>query len=66
MTNQTAYILRENTGTSGLVESARTAVATSADHEVSYSILCGVAVQEYGYERVTIESETWDTLQAKA
>ena len=39
MCNQDAYILRENTGTSGLLQSARDAVA----------------VQEHGYPRVTID-----------
>jgi hypothetical protein len=42
VTNQAAYILRENTGTSGLVESARAAEAV-------------LAVQEYGDPRVTID-----------
>jgi hypothetical protein len=42
VTNQAAYILRENTGTSGLVESARAAVVV-------------LAVQEYGYPRMTID-----------
>lgn len=55
MTNQAAYILRENTGTSGVVESARTAVATLADHDIPHLIVGGLAVQEYGYERVTID-----------
>lgn len=55
MTNQAAYILRENTGTSGLVESARTAVATLADHDIPHLIVGGLAVQEHGYERVTID-----------
>ena len=55
MTNQAAYILRENTGTSGVVESARAAVATLADHDIPNLIVGGLAVQEYGYERVTID-----------
>lgn len=55
MTNQAAYILRENTGTSGVVESARTAAATLADHDIPHLIVGGLAVQEYGYERVTID-----------
>lgn len=55
MTNQAAYILRENTGTSGLVGSARTAVATLADHDIPHLIVGGLAVQEHGYPRVTID-----------
>ncbi|HLX72856.1 MAG TPA: hypothetical protein VKV04_24800 [Verrucomicrobiae bacterium] len=55
MTNQAAYILRENTGTSGVVESTRTAVARLADHNIPHLIVGGLAVQEYGYERVTID-----------
>jgi hypothetical protein len=55
VTNQAAYILRENTGTSGLVESARTAVATLVDHDIPHLIVGGLAVQEHGYPRVTID-----------
>jgi hypothetical protein len=55
VTNEGAYILRENTGTSGLVESARTAVATLADHDIPHLIVGGLAVQEHGYPRVTID-----------
>jgi hypothetical protein len=53
--NQAAYILRENTGTSGLVESARVAVALLADHDIPHLIVGGLAVQEHGYPRVTID-----------
>ena len=55
MTNQAAYILRENTGTSGLVDSARTAVSVLADHDIPHLIVGGIAVQEHGYPRVTID-----------
>ena len=55
MNNQAAYILRENTGTSGLVESARAAVAVLAAHDIPHLIVGGVAVQEHGYPRVTID-----------
>jgi hypothetical protein len=55
VTNQGAYILRENTGTSGLVESARAAVEILADHGIPHLIVGGLAVQEYGYPRVTID-----------
>ena len=50
-----ACILRENSGTSGIVESARTAVATLADHDIPHLIVGGLAVQEHGYPRVTID-----------
>jgi hypothetical protein len=55
VTNEAAYILRENTGTSGLVASARAAVATLADHDIPHLIVGGLAVQEHGYPRVTID-----------
>jgi hypothetical protein len=50
-----AHVLRENTGTSGVLESARTAVAVLADHDIPHLIVGGVAVQEHGYPRVTID-----------
>lgn len=53
--DQDAFILRETTGTSGVLESARTAVATLADHDIPHLIVGGVAVQEHGYPRVTID-----------
>ena len=55
MTNQAAYVLRENTGTSGVVQTAQTAVATLAAHDIPHLIVGGVAVQEHGYPRVTID-----------
>jgi hypothetical protein len=55
VTNQDAYILRENTGSSGVVETARTAVAVLTDHDIPHLIVGGVAVQEHGYPRVTID-----------
>jgi hypothetical protein len=53
--DQAAYILRENTGTSGLMESARTAVALLAEHGIPHLIVGGLAVQEHGYPRMTID-----------
>src|SRR6202142_3056103 len=55
MTNQAAHVLRENTGTSGIVESARAAVSTLAEHDIPHLIVGGIAVQEHGYPRVTID-----------
>ena len=53
--NQAAYLLRENTGTSGVVQTARTAVAALAAHDIPHLIVGGIAVQEHGYPRVTID-----------
>jgi len=53
--NESAYILREATGTSGLVQSARDAVAVLADHDIPHLIVGGLAVQEHGYPRTTID-----------
>ena len=55
MTNQDAYILRENTGTSGIVETARTVASVLADHDIPHLVVGGLAVQEHGYPRVTID-----------
>jgi hypothetical protein len=53
--DQAAYILRENTATSGLIKSARAAVALLAEHDIPHLIVGGLAVQEHGYPRVTID-----------
>lgn len=53
--NQAAYILRENTGTSGIIETARTAVSVLAQYDIPHLIVGGLAVQEHGYPRVTID-----------
>ena len=55
MTNHGAYALRETTGTTGLDETARTAAAILADHDVPHLIVGGLAVQEHGYYRVTLD-----------
>ena len=55
MTNQSAYILRENTGTTGLEQTARSAVETLAHFDVPHLIIGGLAVQEHGYPRVTLD-----------
>ena len=47
--------MRENTGTSGVVQTAQSAVATLAAHDIPHLIVGGVAVQEHGYPRVTID-----------
>ena len=53
--NQSAHILREATGTSGLVRSARDAVAVLAEHDIPHLVVGGLAVQEHGYPRLTID-----------
>lgn len=53
--NRDACILRENTGTTGLVESARRAVETLAGFDVPHLIVGGLAVQEHGYPRLTVD-----------
>jgi hypothetical protein len=55
MTNNDAYILRENTGTSGVIETAKAAVGVLADHDIAHLIVGGLAVQEHGYPRVTVD-----------
>jgi len=55
VTNEAAYALRENTGTSGVVQTAQTAVATLATHDIPHLIVGGIAVQEHGYPRVTLD-----------
>jgi hypothetical protein len=55
VTNPAAYLLRENTGTSGVVTSARAAIAVLAEQDIPHLIIGGLAVQEHGYPRVTID-----------
>ena len=55
MTDTEAYLLRENTGTSGLVETARKVASVLADHDIPHWIVGGLAVQEHGYARLTLD-----------
>jgi len=50
-----AYVLRENTGTTGVERTARAAAETLAEHDIPHLIVGGVAVQEHGYPRVTLD-----------
>ena len=50
-----AYELRENTGTSGLEQTARAAVLALASRDIPHLIAGGLAVQEHGYHRVTLD-----------
>jgi hypothetical protein len=54
MASQGAYILRETTGTSGLDRTVRDAVDILARHLIPHLIAGGLAVQEHGYYRVTL------------
>ena len=55
MIDHEAYVLREGTGTSGVMETARLAAGRLADHLIPHLIVGGIAVQEHGYPRVTID-----------
>ncbi len=55
MLTRGAYILRENTGTSGLEHTLRSAVDILARHGIPHLVVGGLAVQEHGYFRVTID-----------
>ena len=52
-----AYILREHTGTSSLEQTLRSAVEILARHEVPHWVVGGLAVQEHGYFRVTLDAD---------
>ncbi len=55
MNNRDALILRENTGTSGVVQTARAVAAVLADHDIPHLVVGGIAVQEHGYPRTTVD-----------
>jgi len=55
VTNREAYILRENTGTSGVVQTARKVAEILAQRDIPHLIVGGIAVQEHGYPRTTID-----------
>jgi hypothetical protein len=48
-------VLRENTGTSGLERTVHAALGVLADHDIPHLIVGGLAVQEHGYFRVTLD-----------
>jgi len=52
-----AHVLRENTGTSSLERTLRSAVEVLAGHDVPHLVVGGLAVQEHGYFRVTIDCD---------
>ena len=53
--DRAAYILRENTGTTGIVETARAVVFVLAEHGIPHLVVGGLALQEHGYPRGTID-----------
>src|SRR5882762_3861086 len=55
VTNRDAYVLRENTGTTGVLQTAQAAAGALADYDIPHLIVGGIAVQEHGYPRVTID-----------
>lgn len=55
MTDREAYLLRENTGTTGLELTARAAAEALAHFHIPHLIVGGLAVQEYGYPRLTLD-----------
>ncbi len=57
MRTKGAYVLRETTGTSGLEQTLRSAVETLAHHGIPHLVVGGLAVQEHGYFRVTIDCD---------
>lgn len=55
--NSGAYILRETTGTSGLERTLRSAVEVLAHWDIPHLVAGGLAVQEHGYFRVTLDAD---------
>jgi len=55
MTDREAYLLRENTGTTGLEFTARSAAEALAHFHIPHLIVGGLAVQEHGYPRLTLD-----------
>src|SRR5580658_7556279 len=55
MIDEDALLLREATGTSALVEAACAVAAWLARYDIAHLVVGGLAVQEHGYPRVTID-----------
>jgi hypothetical protein len=66
VTNYAAYQLRENTGTTGLEQAARSAAELLAHFDIPHLIVGGLAVQEHGYPRLTTDVDivVQDVLEA--
>jgi hypothetical protein len=57
MAGDGAYHLRETTGTSGLDQTVRDAIEILARHLIPHLIAGGLAVQQHGYYRVTLDAD---------
>jgi hypothetical protein len=57
MTDPGAFVLRETTGTNHVAETLRRAVEILAHWDVPHWVVGGIAVQEHGYYRVTIDAD---------
>jgi len=57
MEKDAAYVLRETTGTSSLDVTVRDAVDVLTRHLIPHLIAGGLAVQQYGYYRVTLDAD---------
>jgi hypothetical protein len=55
MIQEDALLLREATGTSDVVETARAIAGALAHYDIAHLVVGGLAVQEFGYPRVTID-----------
>jgi hypothetical protein len=55
MIHEEACFLREATGTTAVAETARTVAAALARYDVPHLIAGGLAVQEHGYPRMTVD-----------
>jgi len=55
MTDSEAHLLRENTRTTGLEQTARAVAETLEHFDVPHLIVGGFAVQEHGYPRLTVD-----------
>ncbi len=55
MVSDEALFLREATGTSAVAETARAVAAALAHYDIAHLIAGGLAVQEHGYPRVTVD-----------
>lgn len=53
--NPDAWLIREGTGTGGVAETARTVAEVLARWEIPHLIVGGLAVQEHGFPRTTID-----------
>jgi hypothetical protein len=72
-TNQAAYLLRENTGTSGVVQTAQTAVAALAAHDIPHLIVINLILRRKLPRDLPVAPavrelylNTWDALQAES